>query len=93
MTGASQTRELNWQAGKASVRERNAAMYGNDLIADVYFIVGPKGSSQKIPAHKYILVTGSSVFFAMFHSGLAEKDKEEIEIPDVEPVAFQTLLK
>lgn len=50
------------------------------------------GHTQCIPAHKYVLATGSSVFYAMFYGGLAE-DKEEIEVPDVEPSAFLTLLK
>lgn len=45
-----------------------------------------------IPAHKYVLATGSSVFYAMFYGGLAEC-KQEIEVPDVEPSAFLTLLK
>ncbi|XP_076359088.1 BTB/POZ domain-containing protein 6-B-like isoform X2 [Tachypleus tridentatus] len=87
-----QTLDPNWQAAKATVRERNAAMFNNELMSDVQFIVGPKGSTQRIPAHKYILATGSSVFFAMFYGGLAE-DKREIEIPDVEPAAFLTLLR
>lgn len=47
---------------------------------------------QTIPAHKYILATGSSVFYAMFYGGLAE-NKQEIKVPDVEPSAFLTLLK
>lgn len=67
-------------------------MFNNDLMADVRFIVGPPGSTQVIPAHKYVLATGSSVFYAMFFGGLAEC-KEEIEVPDVEPSAFLTLLK
>lgn len=46
---------------------------------------------QTIPAHKYVLATGSSVFYAMFYGGLAE-DKE-IRVPDVEPTAFLTLLR
>lgn len=50
------------------------------------------GQSQKIPAHKYVLATGSSVFYAMFYGGLAE-NKDEVEVPDVEPSAFLTLLK
>lgn len=37
--------------------------------------------TQKIPAHKYVLATGSSVFYAMFYGGLAE-NKEEIVVPD-----------
>lgn len=47
---------------------------------------------QTIPAHKYVLATGSSVFYAMFYGGLAE-NKAEINVPDVEPSAFLTLLK
>lgn len=50
------------------------------------------GHTQVIPAHKYVLATGSSVFYAMFYGGLAEC-KQEIEVPDVEPSAFLTLLK
>lgn len=47
---------------------------------------------QTIPAHKYVLATGSSVFYAMFYGGLAD-DKGEIRVPDVEPTAFLTLLR
>ena len=89
---ASHTLNPNWQAAKSGIRERNAAMFNNDLMADVYFMVGPKDCSQRIPAHKYVLATGSTVFYAMFFGGLAE-DKCNIEIPDVEPAAFLTLLR
>ncbi|XP_057663914.1 BTB/POZ domain-containing protein 6-B [Diorhabda carinulata] len=85
--------DQNWQASKSNIRERNATMFNNDLMADVRFLVGTPGSStQVIPAHKYVLSTGSSVFYAMFYGGLAES-KEEIEVPDVDPTAFLTLLK
>lgn len=47
---------------------------------------------QTIPAHKYVLATGSSVFYAMFFGGLAE-NKSEISVPDVEPTAFLTMLR
>ncbi|XP_050420354.1 BTB/POZ domain-containing protein 6-B isoform X2 [Adelges cooleyi] len=86
------TLDPNWQAIKSTVRERNAAMFNNDLMADIYFIVGNPGNTQRIPSHKYILATGSSVFYAMFYGGLADT-KEEIEVPDVEPTAFLTLLR
>ncbi|XP_012264537.1 BTB/POZ domain-containing protein 3 isoform X2 [Athalia rosae] len=86
------TQDPNWQATKSSVRERNAAMFNNHLMADVQFIVGSPGHTQPIPAHKYVLATGSSVFYAMFYGGLAE-NKKDIEVPDVEPAAFLTLLK
>ncbi|XP_069049256.1 BTB/POZ domain-containing protein 6-B isoform X4 [Lepisosteus oculatus] len=67
-------------------------MFNNELMADVHFIVGPTGASQRVPAHKYVLAVGSSVFCAMFYGDLAE-GKSEIHIPDVEPAAFLILLK
>ncbi|XP_049877932.1 BTB/POZ domain-containing protein 6-B isoform X1 [Pectinophora gossypiella] len=88
----SATIDPNWQATKPTIRERNAAMFNNQLMADITFIVGGPGHTQVIPAHKYVLATGSSVFYAMFYGGLAEC-KQEIEVPDVEPSAFLTLLK
>ncbi|KAB7505723.1 BTB/POZ domain-containing protein 6 [Armadillidium nasatum] len=74
-----------------SLRERNAAMLNNELMADVHFIVGHPGNTQRIPAHKYVLAVGSSVFYAMFYGGL--KSEEEIHVPDVESSAFLTLLR
>jgi BTB/POZ domain-containing protein 3/6 len=37
------TSDPNWQANKPSVRERNAAMFNNELMADVTFLVGCDG--------------------------------------------------
>lgn len=37
------TADPNWQANKGTVRERNAAMFNNDLMADIKFIVGAEG--------------------------------------------------
>ncbi|XP_069494307.1 BTB/POZ domain-containing protein 6 isoform X1 [Ambystoma mexicanum] len=81
-----------WQCFHPTLRERNALMFNNELMADVHFIVGPPGASKKVPAHKYVLAVGSSVFYAMFYGDLAEV-KSEIHIPDVEPAAFLILLK
>jgi len=83
--------EHNWQASKCSVRERNAVLLNSEFMADVYFLIGQE-NKIRIPAHKYVLAIGSSVFYAMFFGGLAS-NSEEIEIPDVEPVAFMVLLK
>ncbi|XP_076800314.1 BTB/POZ domain-containing protein 6-B-like [Clavelina lepadiformis] len=77
---------------KSTIRERNAIMFNNELMSDVYFIVGSKGAIKRIPAHKYVLAIGSSVFFAMFNGDLAE-NKDEVIIPDVEPSAFLIMLK
>lgn len=54
--------------------------------------INTTGHTQIIPAHKYVLATGSSVFYAMFYGGLPE-NKRDIEVPDVEPAAFLALLK
>lgn len=89
---AKASEEFNWQANQPSIKERNAVMFNNSLMADVFFKVGILPNQQKIPAHKYILATGSSVFFAMFYGGLADA-KQVIEIPDVEPQAFFNLLR
>ena len=85
------TLDNDWQASMSGVRERQAVMLNNGLLADVVFLVGP-GSPQRIPAHKYMVAAGSSVFYAMFYGGLAEI-KKEIAIPDVEPQAFRNMLK
>ncbi|XP_051953904.1 BTB/POZ domain-containing protein 6-B-like isoform X1 [Xyrauchen texanus] len=82
----------SWQSTHPTLRERNALMFNNELMADVHFVVGPPGESQKVPAHKYVLAVGSSVFGAMFYGDLAEGESE-IHIPDVEPAAFLILLK
>ncbi|XP_067099051.1 BTB/POZ domain-containing protein 6-B-like isoform X1 [Osmerus mordax] len=82
----------SWQSSHPTLRERNALMFNNELMADVHFIVGPLGESERLPAHKYVLAVGSSVFCAMFYGDLAEGESE-IHIPDVEPAAFLILLK
>uniref|UniRef100_A0A3Q2PJL0 BTB (POZ) domain containing 3a n=1 Tax=Fundulus heteroclitus TaxID=8078 RepID=A0A3Q2PJL0_FUNHE len=71
---------------------RNSVMFNNEMMADVHFVVGPPGATQRVPGHKYVLAVGSSVFHAMFYGELAE-DKEEIRIPDVEPPSFLAMLK
>jgi BTB/POZ domain-containing protein 3/6 len=38
------TVDPNWQASKPTVRERNAAMFNNELMADIRFIVGSPGT-------------------------------------------------
>ena len=90
LAGPEATKDPNWQSDRSTVRERNSCLLNNDLMSDITFVVGPKG--QRIPAHKFVLSTGSSVFFAMFHGGLAE-EKDQIEVPDVEPSAFLSLLR
>lgn len=37
------TGDPNWQANKSTVRERNAAMFNNELMSDISFVVGSDG--------------------------------------------------
>ena len=52
--------------------------------ADCYFNVGTSNDSsrkfgvKRFPAHKYILATGSTVFYAMFFGGYVESNAESI---------------
>ncbi|GMR47495.1 hypothetical protein PMAYCL1PPCAC_17690, partial [Pristionchus mayeri] len=91
---------MGWQASKSTLKERISFMYCNDILADVYFVVGKEEARQRIPAHKFVLSIGSVVFDAMFNGGLApngesanSNDPVEIELPDVEPSSFLSLLR
>ena len=77
------------------MRERNSAMFNNPLMADITFIVGPGPAPRRVPAHRYVLATGSTVFYAMLYGGLAvsDTDTEEVVVPDVDPDAFLAMLK
>ena len=80
-----------WQTEMRSIRERNQHMFNNELMSDVYFIVG-KTEKMKIPAHKYVMGIGSPVFYAMFYGRMAEKGCD-IKIADCETNSFMELLR
>ncbi|CAO2613977.1 BTB/POZ domain-containing protein 1 [Lemmus lemmus] len=81
----------NWQATKASLKERFAFLFNSELLSDVRFVLAA-GGPQRIPAHRFVLAAGSAVFDAMFNGGMATTSAE-IELPDVEPAAFLALLR
>lgn len=68
-------------------------MFNNELMSDCHFMVGRPPKTERIPGHKYVLATGSSVFFAMFYGSLADENSKDVVIPEVEPAAFLNLLK
>ena len=80
----------NWQATKPTIKSRLQYLFNNELLSDITFIVGRE--RKRIPSHKFILSIGSAVFYAMFHGNFASA-RTEIELPDIEPQAFITLLK
>ncbi|TRY65429.1 hypothetical protein DNTS_021899 [Danionella cerebrum] len=42
----------NWQGLYSTIRERNAVMFNNELMADVHFVVGQSGGTERLPGHK-----------------------------------------
>ncbi|KAG9339047.1 hypothetical protein JZ751_024242 [Albula glossodonta] len=42
----------NWQGLYPTIRERNSVMFNNELMADVHFVVGPPGGTQRLPGHR-----------------------------------------
>ncbi|XP_046340688.2 BTB/POZ domain-containing protein 6-like isoform X1 [Haliotis rufescens] len=78
----------NWQSGK-SVTECNLRMLDTEDFSDVTFRVGSE--KQVVRAHRYVLVSRSCVFHAMFCGPLAEKG--EVTIPDIEADIFREFLR
>ncbi|MED6250277.1 hypothetical protein ILYODFUR_037282 [Ilyodon furcidens] len=42
----------SWQGLYPTIRERNSVMFNNEMMADVHFVVGPPGGTQRVPGHK-----------------------------------------
>lgn len=71
--------------------ECNRQMLEQQFACDVHFVVGEERERQG--AHRYMLVSRSPVFAAMFHGSWHEPSDKDIEVPDVEPAAFRQLLR
>ncbi|XP_048245032.1 BTB/POZ domain-containing protein 6-like isoform X6 [Haliotis rufescens] len=78
----------NWQAGK-TVTECNLHMLNTEDLSDVTFRVGSE--KQVFRAHRYVLVSCSCVFHAMFCGPLAETG--EVTITDIEADIFKEFLR
>ena len=67
-------------------------MFKNEISCDVHFKVAHNEEKHvDIPAHKYMLISRSPVFYAMFCGELAESDTVRIE--DIDPKAFKEMLR
>ena len=77
----------NWQAGK-TLAQCNLRMLSAEDGCDVVFTVGT--DDHVIKAHRYILMSRSCVFYAMFSGPLAEKS--EVNVPEVESCHFKQFL-
>ena len=79
-----------WQTTRSTIRERCEAIFNQELLSDVNFVVcDSQGESKTIPAHKFVLAISSPVFFAMFFGKVAEI-KDPVEICDCE---YESLLE
>ena len=79
-----------WQTARGTIRERCEAVFNQELLSDVKFVVrDSRGGSMTIPAHKFMLAIRSPVFFAMFYGKAAEM-KDSVEISDCE---YESLLE
>ncbi|XP_046581173.1 BTB/POZ domain-containing protein 6-like [Haliotis rubra] len=77
----------NWQTGK-TLAECNLRMFEAEDSCDVTFRVGSSG--HVIKAHRYVLISRSCVFHAMFTGDLAEKS--DVSVPEMEPNDFKQFL-
>lgn len=89
-------READWQSER-TLAECMRYMWDNEISTDVCFEVGPPGGDTvKFHAHKYMLISRSPVFEAMFSSGMVEcRDHPEakVRVEDVDGSIFKEILR
>ncbi|XP_041361879.1 BTB/POZ domain-containing protein 2-like [Gigantopelta aegis] len=78
----------DWQT-RRSLAETNLFMLENKIACDVTFCVGP--TREIIQVHKFMLVSRSHVFTAMFTGPMAETGV--VDIPDVAVTVFNMFLR
>jgi len=77
------------------VAQRIAQLYGDEQLADVVFIVcqGQDGPERRFVGHRNIISTWSRPLDRMLCGSFAESNSREVHIRDVEPSAFEAMLK
>mmetsp|Transcript_11147 Transcript_11147/g.25307 ORF Transcript_11147/g.25307 Transcript_11147/m.25307 type:complete len:647 (+) Transcript_11147:45-1985(+) len=76
------------------VAKRIAQLYGDERLADVTFVVqGADGPEQRFLGHRNIVSTWSRPLNRMLCGGFAESIAKEVWIREIEPAAFETMLK
>ena len=92
---ASAQTDEDWQFESRSILQRNTHMFNNSDMSDISFTCREfacEGSETKFHAHKYVLATSSSVFYAMFYGVLAERGSV-IKISDTDEKSFKEFLR
>ena len=80
-----------WQTGK-TVIQRNEYMFTHQVACDVHFLIKSQDSEPvKISAHKYVLISSSSVFYAMFCGNL-KVSGDTFEVDDIDSTTFEKML-
>ncbi len=69
-----------------------SAIENNEEYQDTTLIVGQEDSKEEIKANKFMLMARSPVFAQMFQIDMKEKSTNIVEIPDVSPKVFKTVL-
>jgi len=72
----------------SSLSEHNAKLFKTMHNSDVCFRV----EDQEIRAHKFILISRSPVFTAMFDQQMTESQTEIVDIADISPHTFRSVL-
>uniref|UniRef100_A0A1I8I1Z3 BTB domain-containing protein n=1 Tax=Macrostomum lignano TaxID=282301 RepID=A0A1I8I1Z3_9PLAT len=93
LLGCDQEPPHNWQATKATVKERVAYLFNTQYMSDVTFLVGQAPNEKSVPAHRFVLSISSAVFDALLNGPLADTSGQTIRLPDVDPTAFLALLR
>ena len=87
----------DWQIGK-NVLECNKYMFENSIQCDVTFTFQPSDKIKKsmgghlLSAHKYVLISRSPVFYAMF-CGPAKDESGLVTIEDIDIASFTEILR
>ena len=81
--------QTDWQSG-CSLAETNLYMFDHQVACDVHFLCGKEGT--KVSAHKYMLISRSSVFYTMF-CGILSETGEAVAIPDIEGDIMRAFLR
>ncbi len=69
-----------------------SAIKDNEEFQDVILIVGQEDYKEEIKANKFMLMAQSTVFAQMFKVEMKEKNTNVVEIPNVSPRVFKSVL-
>jgi len=80
----------DWRGGECLLPSLVGKFYSQNTYTDVTFVL-QDGST--VNAHKLILAITSPVFEGMFFGPLADRNRTEVRVTDIEPMGFRRLLQ